>query len=454
MIERLKLRFRRLHSQLGDFWWYSLMVFAAARAGDMLNVFVGLYLVPKYIAPSELGAVQPLMNFANFLAVPAAAFAQTFRQELTGLAVKREFGAMKSLMRGVFIATAAFFFTAILVARWLLPHFLTRIRIAEGSLGLLILVASFLNTVSPIYVGNTMQSLKKFRQFSLIQIISAPVRLLTMLATMPFRALSGYFAGQSSVPAFSIFAALFCLRRELAIKAEPYWRSGILRRLLRLFVVFLVSGLVYGAVSMGEMMILRQRLPETDSAAYYMVTRFAEIATFLYGALAFTIFPFTAELAANGKSTLPLVMKAIGVTIVANALLAAFFALFGHVILAFLPHGNRYAEYWWAIPWLIGITCMTQIASFYTNTEISANRFRFLRWILPLHLFYIAMMLGVTGHGYFSAWLPKSCTEFLNSHNIFDLRSILLWFTVFNAVKMFACLLALFHDLRRGSAEC
>ena len=39
------------------------MLFCAMRAADCLNVFVGLWLVPKYVPPSELGAVQPLKKF-------------------------------------------------------------------------------------------------------------------------------------------------------------------------------------------------------------------------------------------------------------------------------------------------------------------------------------------------------------------------------------------------------
>ena len=32
----------RIHARLGDFWWYSLMLFVACRAADALNVFVGI----------------------------------------------------------------------------------------------------------------------------------------------------------------------------------------------------------------------------------------------------------------------------------------------------------------------------------------------------------------------------------------------------------------------------
>ena len=50
-------------------------------------------------------------------------------------------------MRGVFAATAIFLFIAIIVARFVLPAFLERIRIVEGSLGLVIIAASFVAAV-------------------------------------------------------------------------------------------------------------------------------------------------------------------------------------------------------------------------------------------------------------------------------------------------------------------
>ena len=100
------------------------MLFCAMRAADCLNVFVGLWLVPKYVEPSELGAVMPLTQLANFFAIPIAVFASTFRNELTTLAINRKFGQMKTLMRGVFTATAIFLFLAIVICRLVLPAYI------------------------------------------------------------------------------------------------------------------------------------------------------------------------------------------------------------------------------------------------------------------------------------------------------------------------------------------
>ena len=432
----------RLHARLGDFWWYSLMLFCACRAADLLNAVVGLYLVPKYVDPTELGAVQPLTQFANFLAIPVAAFANTFRNELTRLSINKEFGKLKTLMRGVFIATAIFLFLAIIIARFLLPAFLERIRIAEGSLGLVIIAASFVSAVAPIY-GNALQALKKFKAQSILSIVGAPVRLIAMLVAMPFRAITGYFVGQAAVPVFNIAASVVALRKELSVNAEPYWDRVITKRFAKIFAVFLVSGGMGAFYLLVEATVLRQRLPDLDSAGYYMASRFSEIANFLATTLAFTMFPFAAEKAAKGEDTRPLVVKSVLANACFCVVLALPFFFVGREILALLPHGGQYCAYWWATPWAIGISFLTSIIGFYVTTEFSANRFGFLKWYLPLDFAYPTALLFVTGHGYFSGFIPASWSSFLNTHNIYSLDTMLWWMTAINMLRAACCLGAL-----------
>ena len=436
--------FAKLHAKLGDFWWYSLMLFCACRAADLLNAFVGLWLVPKYVDPSELGAVMPLTNFANFLALPAAAFANTFRNEVSRLSINREFGKLKTLMRSVFMATAAFLFLAIIVARFTLPLFLERIRIVEGSLGLVIIAASFVSTVAPVY-SNALQALKKFKAQSILSIVGAPVRLVAMLVAMPFRAVTGYFIGQTSVPAFSIAASVVALRRELSAKAEPYWDRKTAKKFFRLFAIFLASGAVGGFCMLVESTVLRQRLPDLDSAGYYMATRFSEIAGFLACTFAITIFPFAAEKAAKGASLLPLILKSFAANAGFGIIIALPFLFCGKWLLSILPNGELYAPYWWAIPWLIGLGIASSIITFYTTAEIAAGRLGYLKWYLPLDLAYPVLLLLVTGYGHFEGFIPYSWTMFLETHNVHSLRAMLLWMTVNNAIKSTACFIVLWR---------
>ena len=441
----ISLMLAKLHARIGDFWWYSLMLFCACRAADLLNAFVGLWLVPKYVGPTELGAVQPLTQFANFLAIPVAAFANTFRNELTRLSIGKEYGKLKTLMRGVFAATAVFLFLAIITARFLLPAFLERIRIVEGSLGLIIIAASFVGAVAPIY-SNALQALKKFKAQSLLSIVGAPIRLIAMLIAMPFRAITGYFVGQAATPVFSIAASVVSLRKELSVKAEPYWDKEVFQRFARLFGIFVIIGIVDGFYLLTESTVLRQRLPDLDSAGYYMATRFSEIASFLAATLSFTIFPFTAEKATAGEALRPLIVKAISANAIFCLVLALPFMFFGRQILLILPHGDQYATYWWAIPWLIGITFLTSIIIFFVTAEISADRFKFTRWYIPIDLIYPVLLLLITGYGYYAHLLPSKWAEFLSTHNIRSLDAMLWWATAITALRAICCFVAITRE--------
>ena len=425
----------RLKAKLGDFWWYSLMLFIASRAADVLNAFVGLWLVPKYVPPSELGAVMPLMNFAGFLSLPAATFATVFMKEIISLSVKNEYGKIKTLIKGVFLGAGILIVITVLLTKTIVPIFMERIRLQEGSLVYLVITAALFGCVGPVYT-NVLQAFKKFKEISLINIISAPVRFLVMAVTMPFRAISGYFAGQTAAPAFSILLSLFFLRKFLSIKSQPYWNIDIIRRFGKLFagvVAYQLFPMISGLV---DAMIIRQRLPEVESGAYYMITRFSEIACFLNGTLLTVMFPFTAELSERRQSTKPLVIKSAIVTLIFGILLAGVFLITGEHILAILPNGNEYSCFAWAIPCMIMMTTMLAMLSYHTNTEISAGRFGFLRWWIPFHLFCPVFLLVTTGYKYFTPWLPKSFAEFLSSHNFTSLQAMIIWLLITAAIKL------------------
>ena len=425
----------RLHSRLGDFWWYSLMLFCACRAADLLNAFVGLWLVPKYVGQSELGAVLPLANFAAFIAIPASAFATVFMKEVNTLSVNGERGKMKALMRGVFLAMGALLVISSIIAKLVLPLFLERLRLAEGMLGFLIIASAFAGCAAPVY-SNVLQALKRFREMSLMYILSAPLRFIVMYFTMPFRAISGYFAGQTAAPISNILLSVLFLRKEFNVHAKPYWNLAATKKLTRLFAGVLAYLMFPAMAGLVESMVIRQRLPEVESSAYYMVTRFYELAGFINGTLLAVMFPYTAELSETGRSTKPLVLKTSALTLAFGIVLAALFLLGGEKALSLLPNGTAYSKFAWAIPCMIMAATMHAMVSYHTNTEVSASRFGFLKWWIPFHLFCTAFLLLVTGHGYFTGFLPASLTDFLAKHNFTSLKAMVGWLLAAATVKL------------------
>lgn len=421
---------RALRSRLGQFWWWTLMVFLACRAADAANLFVGLWLVPKYIGASELGAVMPLANMAGLLAIPLAAFATAFRNEVSRLAITGDFGRLKTLLRSIFISAGVFMVIAAVAAKLLLPPFLERIRIEQGSLAIVITLAALAGALSPVFV-NTLQALGRFKEISLIQIVGAPVRLLTMLVAMPFRPLSGYFTGQGASPSFNALASVWFLRKELSVPSASYWTGAVVRRFAGVWAAFLVAGLSATLCSLAETTAIRQYLSEADGAGYYVASRFSEAATFLSATVSYTVFPYAAKLGAGGGDTRPLVLKAWAASAVFCLAAASPFLLFGRWILSFVPGGAPYGDYWWAVPVFAAIGAMASFTTIWTTVQTAGGRFGYIAWLAPLELAYCATLAWAASAGLVrtlgavAAWMAAAAVARAAAaavHMVFDTR--------------------------------
>ena len=63
--------------------------------------------------------------------------------------------------------------------------------------------------------------------------------------------------------------------------------------------------------------------------------------------------------------------------------------------------------------------------------------------MIPIDLAYPALLLAITGYGYFTPFLPESAAAFLKAHNVYSLKTMLWWMTAINAIKAACCLVAL-----------
>ena len=252
--------------------------------------------------------------------------------------------------------------------------------------------------------------------------------------------------------AFSIVASILALKKELSVPAEPYWDRDTFRKFSALLVLFLTWGGATGFYGLVESTVIRQRLSDLDSAGFYMATRFSEIATYLYGAMIFTFFPFAAELAKDRRKHTGLIVKSTIANFAFCSVTALAFCFIAKPVLAILPHGEQFAAYWWTIPWLIGITGLSSLYGFFTTAETAAARFGFLKWAIPLDLAYPMLLLAVTGHGYFIGIIPASWTECLKAHNIYSLDTMLWWMTGINAIKSLFCLVVMIKPYKSDLA--
>ena len=92
MIKPLQLWLRRLQERLGPLWWYTLLGFIVNRLGDVINIFIGLYLVPRLLPGEDLGALLPLMTVGAVFSPPLALLLLPVSKFLSIFAAREETG--------------------------------------------------------------------------------------------------------------------------------------------------------------------------------------------------------------------------------------------------------------------------------------------------------------------------------------------------------------------------
>lgn len=381
-----------------NFIKHAFVLFLALRAGDLVSITAGMWFVPRYVSPEDIGAVLPITSFATFLSLPIFALAMTVMKESACLSSNGERGKIKSLLKGTFLTTAAILVSTLAATALSMPIFLNKMRIDDSLAGFLVVASAFLGCCAPVWT-DALQSLKRFNALAAIEVTGSVFRFTTMVLIMPLKALAGFFAAQASLPAFRIVAGAFALRRDLAVPAEPYWNHASIQRLTQSFLAILAYQGVPLFVSMMEQSLLRSSLPAADSAGYYMITRFSDFLFYLTFPLLLVMFPYTATAAQRGESTAPYVVKCSAATMIAASAMAAVYTLFGTELLALMPNGDNYPTYARYMPYLTLITALTSCQTFFTNAEVSAGRFRFMKWFVPLHCVYAATLYAGIKYG-------------------------------------------------------
>ena len=380
----------------------AILLLIALRAGDLVNIAAGMWFVPRYVSPEDIGAVLPVTSFATFLSLPIFAFAMTVMKESAWLSANNERGKVKSLLRGVFATAGILLVVVLSVSAAVTPRFLAKMRISDTVAGILVVSAAFLGCVAPVYT-DALQSLKRFRSLAAVEVVGSVFRFAVMLAVMPLRALAGYFAGQAALPAFRIVGSVIALRSDLSVPAVPFWNRESSRRIALAFTAVLAYQAFPMAASLVEQSILRTALSSADSAGYYMASRFSDMLFYLTFPLMLVMFPYTASAAQKSGSTRPYVVKCSLVTLGASAVLAGAYSLWGVPILSLMPNGENYAEYARLMPWLVVIAALTTCQVFHTNTEVSAGRYGFLWWLVPLHVAYPIALSLASSCGYITS---------------------------------------------------
>ncbi len=443
----------KIKAQIGVLWWYTIIIFCVQRLGDLINMVLGLWVVPHYVSQDHLGAVLPLLRVGSVLGLPLGILIIPFNKYLNAYAAKGHYGKIKSLLRDMFVFSMLCVVGIAMYSRILMPAIFDRMRIPDADLGTLIIILGILNTVAPVFMV-ALQALKEFRSVTIISLFSAPIRLGAMLVFMPLKGLAGYFVGHIIPLVYGMGVVLWRLRRFMGhqITMVPYLKvDGMM--MLRYTIPIAVMTLLGAMTSTTESFVIRHRLPDFDSAGFYIISRFADISSYLGSAFALVLFPFAAERHEAGQRSVKMLVQSLGMIILGGLLLSMLLAFFGHDLLSFSATWREYVVFAPQMAFLSGIQCLRATMTCFVSYELACRRFAFVYWVSAINLIESVVLYCITGFSFFNPYAPASWLHWVESVNPTRLSFILQLIGCFVAVNFFVMTFFVLRHIRPLSSD-
>ena len=417
---------RTFKERAGPLWWYAALMFVVTRMGDVVNMLVGLWLAPKFVPEAELGALLPMMNFAavytvglSVLLLPVPKFMNTF-------ATRNETGKARALVRDVLRVTGVYALGMVVFIFWTGDAVLLRLKLENREVLWLVAGFALITALTPVLTA-TQQAFKLFRSLLVMTAALPYVRLAGMLIFLPLLAAVGYMMAQLGAGFAGLLiagGAIWLATRRMG-PCESY--RGHLGEMAR-YALPLVLGLVAGRFQQAvESLVIRQRLPEEISAAYYYVVMFGAIPMYFIGAITPFFWSLVSERFEKGERTEGLMWQSLAFTFALGGgvtLLVAFAAP-----LLFRWPGDwawkayaDHAGYIWVVCLMNVIRSGTTI---FTAHEAACRRFGYLGYVIPFSLVCTALLYVLPGWSVFKPYLPRAVWAWCDARIVVSLDLIL-----------------------------
>ena len=127
----MKSFLKQIHDRLGELWWHAGLSFVISRLGDVVNLFIGLWLVPQFVSKSELGAVLPLVSVGAIFSMPLGICLIPVAKFLSVFVAKGEHGKAKALLRDAIMLSGAFILVLIAMVFWSVEGIMARLHVGD-----------------------------------------------------------------------------------------------------------------------------------------------------------------------------------------------------------------------------------------------------------------------------------------------------------------------------------
>jgi O-antigen/teichoic acid export membrane protein len=414
---------RRIRDRLDPLWWYSLLVFAASRVTDLLNLYFGLFYLPDALSNNELGTVDPINRLVGFGAIPLTVVGVVAAKYLSVYHAKREFGKIRRFMIDMsrLALLAAVVSVAVLVIAF--EPLRERLRLESPYLLLGLSGLMVLSCWLPL-INVVLQGMQRFYASMAIGPVNALAKLILCCLLVPVLGLSGYLFAMTVAGLITIATGLWTLRKDLGGDVEIVSYRQDMRGILAFAWPVAVWTTCTNLQGFVEPFTVKHFLPD-DAAGYYMLCRFGYIPTYLVGALSFVLFPMLSHRHERGEDTQPYLRQAVGVTVVICVCGVALMGLSTGWLMGLRPQWAAYQQYAPQV-WLVGtMVTLDAVNAIYITHEVACRRFSFLRALAPAILVECLVLYGAFGWAAFQDMLP-ACVWGL----VRDAVPLTLWFAL------------------------
>jgi len=395
-----------------------------SRLGDVVNLYVGMLLVPAVVSQERLGAILPLLTLAPLVAVPLSVVVQTALKYLNVFHVRGEHGKVKAILHDLGILTTILS-ALVFVFLWCGRGFiLKRLKVDHAHILWLVAASGIARSCWMPVARKTSEGLRKFYSLIVSNVLGPVARLACILLLLRRFQLSGYLAANvASSLAVVLFLAWGIRRywdtRTVRESYRSHWPE-MLRYLLPIAVLTLSSTLQLAA----EPWIIRQRLPTVDSAGYYVAAMFGMIPRYLSAAIVPFFFPLVSERFERGESTHRMHTQVLGAVLCVGGVVSLFLFFSAGWLLSLHSAWRPYALHA-PFLWKVGaITTLTSFTNCHVLHENACRRFTYLWYYVPIVILEIGSLYGLMGWPVFRPWLPEGVWLFVNGLIVRDLQFI------------------------------
>ena len=404
----------QVKKRLGLLWWYSAIMFSVQRLGDLVNIYTGLWLVPHWIPASQLGALLPLGQVGALLGLPLAIVLTPFLKFTNVFAARGEMGKVKALLHDMLVIVAISAVGVTIYTYLVSPFVFERMRLDGSRLVWLLCCLAVLGAVLPV-LSNALQSLQRYRVMAASGLVQPPIRLAALWLLLPTLGVLGFFSVQLLIAVVGVAIAVWGLRHVLSpgLRRESYREH--LPEMARFTAPLLILTVVGSLQGTCETFVIRHFLADQDSAAFYILSRFAEIPCGIWGALGIAFFPLVSERHERGEDSGRMLLHSLMIILLIGGMISVALTWCADGLLGLTPTWAVYKPYGWLLGPMLLRVLFLQAASCFTIHEIACRRFGFAWYAATLPLIEAILLYGLAGISFFQPYLPESWLRALSS---------------------------------------